>query len=196
MDSHDIIVACLIRLYTDSLLINRSTIPFLRFTLSLISKKQSGEPFPPMESIKEVLGSEPSVIIGRNLYDIFLNMLWSLRCFEDFDVFLKGLQVRFEVKTGATRRDARQKLKLGSTSPFGHYLRSLVSGNSRMAFSDLNLVWRLFLADRAETLPIWQKRNLEKLPFYIDGFAQMVEIQVSNDTYHTISDGVGVVRNR
>ena len=119
-----------------------------------------------ISAFQSTLSSLESTIPGRTLYDVLLVKIWSIDCSDALDNFITNLpyllsksreQIQKEKEAGVYVEG--QNPGVLRTSPLGAYIRRCYLEYTRLQFQDAIALWQDFIAFRAPTRQLYERKN-------------------------------------
>ncbi|RKF73908.1 Anaphase-promoting complex subunit 5 [Golovinomyces cichoracearum] len=176
----------LIEIYTESFVLNSSTIPIISFVLNQLlphaPKTHRSESISSLEPLSRKL---PFILdlksfelllvphfatfslLDTNLWDYFLKKLWNINSLDTLHVFFMGrknllVKSREEIKKDnemGIPPPSEDMILLSHTSPFGSFIRKSCIEFERLKFSDTVDLWTTFVNWRRDSKPHWATEN-------------------------------------
>ena len=129
---------------------------------NLVAPKDSGSFVLDLTRIKEATLTQPSVVVGRTIFDLLLKRLWELNSFDALHSFFTDIQslvVDPNDGSGEHVREPGERCSMSKNSILGCFIRRASLEYTRLQFNDAVSLWRSFVVFREPTLAIWKKRN-------------------------------------
>ena len=107
----------------------------------------------------------PSVVTGRNIWDLFLKKLWSIDCLHALNQLLSdalSIITKSRQQLQKERDDGlapEPSVRVSRTSPLGAFVRRIHLEYTRLHFSDAATIWQQFIKWRASTRLAFEKKN-------------------------------------
>ncbi|TQS37623.1 hypothetical protein Golomagni_01897 [Golovinomyces magnicellulatus] len=176
----------LIEIYTESVVLNSSTIPIVSFVLNQLlphtPKNHWPESISSLESYSQKL---PFILdlksfelflsphfasfslIDTNLWDYFLKKLWNINSLDTLHVFFMGrknllVKSREEIKKDnemGIPPPSEDMILISRTSPFGSFIRKSCIEFERLKFCDTVALWTVFVNWRRDSKSHWATEN-------------------------------------
>ena len=166
----------LILLYLDDFVTADSSVPVLSFItssflpprppLSTMSYDPTGDFAATIETFYKTLWVHSSSVPGRNLWDLFLDKLWSIHSFDTLHGFFCSVTSRIWSSRDQRLKDRNPiflngdaRVILSRRSPIGILLRRTQLEFNRLQLRDVVKLWRAFTKFKEPTITLWRKRN-------------------------------------
>lgn len=179
----------LITLYTESVVPFAATIPVLSF-LARHLLPAPGKPSRQgsaasefgfaisIDAFQQATIIHASGIPGRTLWDLLLNKLWDINCYDALHVFFDDLSNLLESardghNSGEDNLVKPGEIRLSRVSPLGAFVRRCRLEFTRLQFHDGVSLWRNFISYRNPTLAAWKRRH--------QGVGNPVDINIEQD---------------
>lgn len=170
---------CLVALYVEGIVPNKSAVPVLSFLISHLLPARSGDPEKPFRSftrekkhavsideLEEVLSYHSSSIPGRSVWDLLLRKMWSLDCCDALLSFFVDIHAIVEKPREEQIYDrehgiqpVNDRMLLSRSSPLGAFVRRAQLELTRLQFHDQVRLWRGFIKYRLPTFQAWARRH-------------------------------------
>lgn len=151
---------------------NQSILPVLSFVIKhLVSPKENTTFILTLEQITAATVDQPSVVVGRSIFDLLLRKLWEINSFDALHTFFTDVQAFLVDAESSDKPPVRvhgERSQLSRASVLGCFVRRAGLEYVRLQFHDAVLLWRSFIQYREPTLSMWKKRNLGAGPLSFD----------------------------
>lgn len=168
--------------YTEGQVPSSETVPLLSFLVThIINDVPKSDSQVPgrvgdckVADFEEALPSIPSVVIGRNVWDLFLKKLWSIDCLHAVNQLLADSLASVTKSRQQLQKERDEGLppepagRISRTSPLGAFIRRIHLEYTRLPFSDVAGIWQDLIRWRSPTRAAFERKNVHDQASSID----------------------------